>query len=152
MNKLKMVNFSKLFLRCERNIVKNLLDYYNQYCVGLVKKERRYKMETGDNWCAMFTSVIAHMSGIKNFPYEVSVMEQFKIAKERNTFTTDLNEIQCGDLIVYNWDCNWNLDHVGIVESVRNGFVHAIEGNHKGGVNTRVVDVDSPCIGGFIKL
>lgn len=60
---------------------RGLMNYYNENCAHFVKPSRRYYIKDGDNWCAMFTSVIANMYGLSpdQFPYEVSVGEQVKI-------------------------------------------------------------------------
>ncbi|MGT0185544.1 hypothetical protein, partial [Salmonella enterica] len=52
---------------------RGLMNYYNENCARFVKPSRRYHIKDGDNWCAMFTSVIANMYGLSpdQFPYEV---------------------------------------------------------------------------------
>lgn len=147
-----MINFAKLFIRCEKNVQRNLVDYYNEHCIKHVKKSRRYKMKYTDNWCAMFTSVIANMCGKlpNDFPYEVSVLEQVKIARNLGIFYTDVSNAKCGDLIVFNWDGDWVEDHVGFVEKIGTQL-HTIEGNKAGTVSRRVIDLHSRLIVGFIR-
>ncbi len=133
---------------------RSLVDYYNEHCIKLVKPNRRYKMKYSDNWCAMFTSVIAHRMGMNKdmFPYEVSVLQQTEIAKENECFTTDHSKVRAGDLITYNWGRDYVPDHVGIIESIRNGLITVVEGNYKGTVGTRKVVVTSENIFGYILL
>lgn len=131
-----------------------IMDYYNENCYPLVKRSRRYKIKPNDNWCACFTSVLAHKAGLSvdKFPYEVSVGEQVKIARERGTFTRNVEKAAEGDLIVFNWGSSSWPDHVGIVKWVKNGVVTSIEGNRNRTVGYRNLALNSPFIVGFIKL
>lgn len=149
---MKTINCANLFLRCERNVQLNLISYYNINCAQFVKPERKYYIEYGDSWCAMFTSVIAHMCNVDDFPYEVSVNEQMVIAKNNGKFITDHKLVRQGDLIIFDWDGAGFPDHVGFVESIINDVVRTIEGNKNGTVGKRNIPVNSPKILGFIKL
>lgn len=134
--------------------LQELMEYYNVNCFPLVKPSRRYRIQKGDNWCAMFTSVIAHKMGlgVESFPYEVGVMEQVKIAKERGIFTTDWREISKGDLIIYDWKRNGWADHVGFVDKIDRDLITTIEGNYHSTVRSRTLSTNSKAIMGFIKL
>ena len=149
-----MINESKKYLMIGKSEQKYLRDYYNEHCFQLVKKERRYRIQEGDNWCAMFVSVMAHKMGLGavKFPYEVSVMEQMKIAKERGIFFTDRSKIKPNDLILFDWDKNGWADHVGFVVKVGKDLITSIEGNFQGTVNYRTVSIHSKSIYGFIGL
>lgn len=129
-----------------------LFDYYNRHCVGLVKPSRRYHMQRGDNWCAMFTSVVAHKAGLSaaNFPYEVSVREQWLIAKDRNRATTSAEAIQPGDLAVYDFEAEGPYNHVGFISTIEGRQMAVIEGNYRGTVGTRHTLKDHGTIRGFI--
>ena len=131
-----------------------IMDYYNENCYPLVKRSRRYKIKPNDNWCACFTSVMAHKAGLSadQFPYEVSVGEQVKIARERGTFTRNAEQAKEGDLIIFNWNGDAWPDHVGIVKTINKGIVTSIEGNHNKTVGYRNLALNSPFIVGFIKL
>lgn len=147
-----MVELANLFLKCEKRVIENLINYYNNNCFELVKPERRYKMKVGDNWCAMFTSVIAHIANLSDFPYEVSVYEQVKIAESRGIFSRSIKNISVNDLIIYDWSSNGFPNHVGIVSEIKDGFLTVVEGNKGGSVNKRVVRNDSSSIYGMISL
>lgn len=149
-----MINRSKDYLMIPRNELQPLRDYYNEHCFPLVKKERRYKIQEGDNWCAMFTSVIAHMVGLGAdvFPYEVSVMEQVKIAKERGDFYTDKKLIKPNDLILFDWNRNGWSNHVGFIVKADKDLITSIEGNIGGTVNYRTISGGSKAIYGFIRV
>lgn len=149
-----MNKLAKLFFKADVQQIVNLIRYYNVNCVDFVKKERRYCMEYGDNWCAMFVSVLADIKGfkVKRFPYEVSVFEMVKIASEQGDWKLGVNGIRVGDLIVYDWSQNGVPNHVGIVDAIEGGTLVAIEGNKGNTVGYRSIDVNSRVIMGYIKM
>ena len=150
----KLIETATDFLNADLPTKYRIIDYYNKHCIDLVKKERRYKVQYSDNWCATFTSVIAHKCGLTKdqFPYECSVMEQVKLAKANNTFYTDVNKIEQGDLIIYDWNTDKWSDHVGFIIKTTTDNIHVIEGNIKNTVGYRTIPKTSKSIQGFIKL
>ena len=131
-----------------------LMDYYNRKIYPLINIKRKYKIQPNDNWCAMFCSVIAHKCGLtkEQFPYECGVMEQVKLAKANNSFTTDVKEVKTGDLIIYDWNTDKWSDHVGFVINTNGDNIHVIEGNIKNTVGYRTIPKTSKSIQGFIKV
>lgn len=131
-----------------------LMEYYNTHCYLQVDPKRRYKIQPNDDWCAMFTTVMAHMAGLNahNFPFEVSVWYQCEIAKERGLYFTDVNQAKPNDLIIYDWKKGNRYNHVGFVVSVGNGMLKAIEGNKSDTVAYRNIRADSALIRGFIRV
>ena len=131
-----------------------VMNYYNDNCYPLVKKSRRYKIKPNDNWCACFTSVIAHQCGLSPdlFHYEVSVGEQVKLARERGIFTQNMERAKSGDLIIFNWNGDAWPDHVGFIKSIDNGIITTIEGNFRGSVGERNIAMNSPFIVGVVSL
>ena len=150
----KLIETATDFLNANLPTKYRIIDYYNQHCIDLVKKERRYKVQYSDNWCATFTSVIAHKCGLtkEQFPYECGVMEQVKLAKDNKTFTTDVKEVKTGDLIIYDWNTDKWSDHVGFVINTNADNIHVIEGNIKNTVGYRTIPKSSKSIQGFIKV
>ena len=150
----KLIETATDFLNANLPTKYRIIDYYNQHCIDLVKKERRYKVQYSDNWCATFTSVIAHKCGLtkEQFPYECGVMEQVKLAKANKTFTTDIKEVKVGDLIIYDWNTDKWSDHVGFVINTTGDNIHVIEGNIKNTVGYRTIPKTSKSIQGFIKV
>lgn len=148
----RLIEVANIWKGLDTDDKKTLRDYYNDNCFQLVKDSRKYKIQSNDNWCAMFTSVVAHKVGLSWFPYEVSVMEQVYLAKELNRFVTDIRKVNVGDLIVFDWDGKGWADHVGFVERIEKGVIITIEGNYLGNVGNRVVNISSKSIMGFILL
>lgn len=148
-----MIKLAKSFIGINVDGKLELMDYYNSNCFKLVKPSRRYKIKPNDNWCAMFTSVIAHKNGLSPdvFPYEVSVGEQVKIARERGAFTRNMEKAASGDLIIFNWNGDAWPDHVGFIDSINNGIITTVEGNFRKTVGQRHIAMNSPFIVGVIK-
>lgn len=149
-----MINTAQKYLGANLAVKKQIIDYYNQNCIQYVKPSRKYKVKYSDNWCATFTSVIAHKKGLTmgEFPYECGVQEQVKIAIEKETFYTDTDMVKRNDLIIYDWDSNGWADHVGFVVEVKDGYIKVIEGNIRDTVGYRNVPIKSKSIKGFIRV
>jgi len=148
-----VIKEAEKFLGADKAEKQRLFDYYNNNCYQSVDAKRRYKMKPGDNWCAMFTTVIANRCGLSadKFPYEVSVFFQVQKARQLGTFFTDVDKAEPHDLIIYDWDSNGVLDHVGIVVSTGSEYVRVIEGNKSDTVGYRTVSRHNAAIVGFIK-
>ena len=144
----------KKYLGAGLDARKQLINYYNWHCSPLVKPSRRYKMKLGDNWCAMFVSVLAHEAGlgVDEFPYEVSVFYMCEIARGRGQYNEQFSEVRNGDLIIYDFTGRGTYDHVGVVVGVSSGFLEVLEGNYSGTVGVRTVKRTSKAIRGFIAL
>lgn len=147
-----MIKLAEKYLSIGYNGKLELMDYYNDHCYPQVDPKRKYKIQPNDDWCAMFTTVIAHMSGLdaSQFPYEVSVWWQCEIAKKRGLYHTDVNKARPNDLIIYDWKKGNRYNHVGFVVSVGNGMLRAIEGNKSKTVAYRNIKANSALIRGFI--
>lgn len=148
-------NYAEKYLGIGESGKLGLMNFYNENCAQYVKPSRRYHIKNGDNWCAMFTTVMACMYGVTayDFPYEVSVGEQVKISLDRGLYTSVKREYAPDDLIVFDWQgVNGWPDHVGFIKSVENGIITTIEGNYKGTVGTRIIDINSRFINGVIKI
>lgn len=147
-----MINLAKQYLGIGKNAKLELMEYYNTNCYPQVNPKRKYKIQPNDDWCAMFTTVIAHKAGLNatQFPYEVSVWWQCEIAKQRGLYHTDVNKARPNDLIIYDWKKGNRYNHVGFVVSVGNGMLRAIEGNKSDTVAYRNIRANSPLIRGFI--
>jgi hypothetical protein len=150
----KLIEIAETFLGATPSQKHALIDYYNENCISLVKPSRKYKMKYNDEWCAMFTSVVAHMAGDSRhaFPYEVSVYQQCLLAKDRGQYLKGAGEAAIGDLIVYDWLGNGGYDHVGFVANVSPNTIKALEGNKGDTVAYRNVNRHSRVIKAIIRL
>lgn len=151
---MSMVKEAEKYLNANRDEKHRLMDYYNNNCYPYVDAKRKYKIQRGDNWCAMFTTVVAHRSGLNSnqFPYEVSVMEQLKWGVSTGRFTKDYREVKEGDLILYSWKANGHCEHVGMVVRYELDKLLIIEGNKSDTVAYRRVSPNSPQVYGYIRV
>ena len=147
-----MIKIAENYLGIGYNGKLELMKYYNEFCYPQIDPKRKYRIQPNDDWCAMFTSAIAHKAGLNasNFPFEVSVWWQCEIAKQRGLYHTDVNKARPNDLIIYDWKKGNRYNHVGFVVSVGNGMLRAIEGNKSNTVAYRNIKTNSALIRGFI--
>lgn len=148
-----MIELAKKYLGIGYSGKIELMNYYNLNCYPQVDPKRKYKIKPDDDWCAMFTTVMAHMVGLDatQFPYEVSVWYQCEIAKKRGLYFTDVKQVQPNDLIIFDWHKGNRYNHVGFVVSVVNGVINTIEGNKSNTVATRKISATSNLVRGFIR-
>src|SRR5699024_7718393 len=126
-----MINKAKQYLGIGYDDKLKLMEYYNRKCYPYVDAKRKYKIQPNDNWCAMFTTVIANMCGLgaERFPYEVSVFHQCEWAKRKGLYFTDITKAKPNDLIIYDWKKGNRYNHVGFIVEVGRLSIKAIEGN-----------------------
>ena len=101
---------------------KAIIDKYNT----IKPLPRGYRATYMDAWCAVFVSFCALMSGVV-LPYECGCQEMYKAFPDKRgrAATPGL-----GWVIFYDWQGDGHTEHVGIVESVKDGVITVIEGNH----------------------
>lgn len=118
---------------------------------------RGYQLQPQDDWCTAFVSACAIMcSAYDIIPPEVGCEEQIKLFKKLGVWDEDESITpSSGDIIYFSWKDNgigdnvlWS-DHVGIVESVKNGVITTIEGNKNNRVERRTIAVNARYIRGY---
>ena len=117
---------------------------------------RGYKMQYGDSYCDATLSAAAIKASMKDLigkecgvEEHVNIFKKMGIWQEDGTITP-----KAGYPIVYNWDKatqpnDGYSDHIGIVESVKDGTIVAIEGNFGGEVKRRTIPVSWGYIRGY---
>lgn len=150
----KLIENGLEYLGADVSTRKKLIEYYNENCFELVRPNRRYRMKLGDDWCAMFTSVLAHKSGLSNtqFPYEVSVFYQCEQARAWGTYSENLDYLKVGDLLIFDWGRGNGYNHVGVVKEISNGRIYTLEGNYNNTVGIRSIAKNSGAIRGTIAI
>ena len=120
---------------------KAIIDRYNT----IQPLPRGYRVTYMDAWCAVFVSLCALISGAV-LPYECGCQEMYATfpAKKSRTATPGI-----GWVIFYDWNQDGHTEHVGIVESVKDGLITAIEGNPNDRVGRRQIRVGDPTIYGY---
>ncbi len=118
-----------------------LIDKYNT----IRPLPRGYRVAYTDAWCAVFVAFCALISGTV-LPLECGCQEMYAAfpVKKSRTATPGI-----GWAIFYDWNQDGHTEHVGIVESVKDGVITAIEGNHNDRVGRRQIRVGDPTIYGY---
>lgn len=132
---------------------KIILETYNSQA----KLPRGYRMTTKDPWCATFVSSVAIKLGYTDIiPTECSCTKMISLLKKLGSWDERDNRVPLpGELIFYNWeapatgDDASDTDHVGIVESIKNGIITVIEGNYSNSVKRRQIAVNHRYIRGY---
>lgn len=114
-------------------------------------------MSTDYAWCAASVSVWGWRAGLDDIYYpSASCNAMINLYKKHGHWVEDDNYVpKTGDLIMYDWDDSGKgdnhgeADHVGLVVSVRNGFISVIEGNKHNAVGTRTLEIGGRYIRGF---
>lgn len=132
---------------------KAIIDIYNNHA----PLARGYKLKYTDSWCAATVSAAAIVAGYTDIiPTECSCGQMVSLfAKAGRWIEDDAYIPKTGDFIFYDWDdtgsgdnTGWP-DHVGIVVSVKDGAITAIEGNKDNKVAYRTIDVNGKGIRGY---
>jgi hypothetical protein len=132
---------------------KQIIDIYNAH----TPRARGYKVQYTDEWCATFVSACAIKAGATNaVPTECSCNYMIAAFKALGCWIeNDAYKPSAGDIIFYDWqdtgagDNRGGSDHVGIVETVENGFITVIEGNKNEVVARRKITVNGRYIRGY---
>lgn len=133
---------------------KQIIDLYN----SMKPLPRGYAVQYNDEWCDTTVSAAAIKAGcVDLIGRECGVEEHVKIFKKMGIWEEDGTIIpKPGYIIVYSWrksvqPNNEYSSHIGVVESVSNGYITAIEGNKGEAVARRVIAVGNGYIRGFAK-
>ena len=151
----KVVDQAKAWLGLKESdgSYKVILDTYNSQ----EKLPRNYKMGLSDPWCVAFVTSVAVKLGYTDIvPPECSCTRMITLLKQLGAWEERDDVVPSpGWLIFYNWqaaatgDDTTDADHVGIVESVKNGQISVIEGNYQDAVKRRTIPVNYRYIRGF---
>lgn len=132
---------------------KEIIDTYNS------KKPlaRGVKVAYTENWCATFVSAVAIKCGATSImPTECGCERMIELYKKLGSWIENENRTpNPGDIVFYDHQDNgkgdnkgWS-DHVGIVESVKDGKITIIEGNYNDKVARRTIEVNAKGLRGY---
>lgn len=115
-----------------------------------------YAVKNSDDWCDIFVTTVFQREGLSGLigrecgvERHIQIFKRLGIWNEDGTITP-----KAGDIITFNWDQNSQqnngfADHIGIVESVSNWFIHTIEGNSNDQVRRNTYRIGHGNIRGF---
>ena len=111
-------------------------------------------------WCALFVSWCADQTGlmasgqIPYFSFVSDGVDWFQ-AKGKWIDGSEVNSSNCeqliypGMIIFFDWEPDGYPNHVGIVTSVSDGYIHTVEGNSSDAVREKSYSADSASLFGF---
>lgn len=133
---------------------KAIIDKYN----GVKPLPVGYAVKYTDDWCDAFITTLAIETGaVDIIGRECGVQRHIDIFKAKKIWIEDGRITpKAGDIITFNWDQNYQnndgfADHIGIVESVKNGQITTIEGNTDRACKRRTYQVGNGYIRGFAR-
>lgn len=114
---------------------------------------RWFGFESRVDWCACFVSWCAEECGY----IEKEILPRFSCCesewfKERGVWRDSDYIPSPGDLIFFDWTQDGTLDHVGLVETIENGYVCTIEGNTGDLCARQRYALEDPQICGYAKI
>jgi len=132
---------------------KKIIDLYNSH----KPLARGYAVQYDDEWCATAVSAAFIQAGLTDIaPTECSCSRMIALHKAKGQWMEKDNyKPKVGDLIMYDWEDSGKGDntgapnHVGIVADVNGSAMSIIEGNMKGAVGYRALDVNGRYIRGY---
>ena len=106
-------------------------------------------------WCAAFAMnlidqhKLLDLDGLSNRNYCPTIKDWAQGKKIYGT--PDKYKPKAGDAILFDWAGGRNdVEHIGLVEKVKNGKVYTIEGNSSDSVKRRVYNLNDPRIDGYV--
>lgn len=141
-----LIKFAESFLGVVEGSERHheIIDGYNNNIRPL---PRGYHVTYWDAWCATFVSFVLWMCGYRDFPFECGCQEMFDKARRQGI---DITEPKIGTVILYDWQGDGHLDHVGIITGYDGYNMEVIEGNNNNAVRYRYITRDYGCIKGYI--
>ena len=106
-------------------------------------------------WCACFASWCEDQCGyIKSgaAPQFAMVGDGAAWFEDRDQWIKSGGSPEAGDLIFFDWDRDGNLNHVGIVSSVKDDLVFTVEGNSSDLCRLKRYRADDPVISGYGRI
>ena len=111
---------------------KNIKDLVNEFMslkdMHLCEVTKRFNSPCTCDWCAYIVDELIY----ENFGIRLSrscTMTREILKKHDDFITVEKNNIQVGDIVLYDWDSSGDCDHIGIICSVDNNKVMVCEGN-----------------------
>ena len=133
---------------------KEILDLYNSYR----PRARGYAIKLTDEWCDAFASAVAiKANAVALIGTEVGCEKHITIFKKKGIWIEDGTITpRPGDIIMYSWGVKKQpndkpADHIGYVETVKDGIITIIEGNKGEVVGRRTKRIGDSEIRGYAR-
>lgn len=126
---------------------KELIDKYN----NVKPLPVGYKMKYTDDWCAAFVTVIADLSNASQYTGRECGVHRFTQIFKNKGIWLGVVKPRPGDIVVFDWQNNAWMDHIGFVEKVDGNQITTIEGNTSRRVARRTYAYNDWRINGYAR-
>lgn len=112
---------------------KTMIDVVNEFksLIGLHLSElcKKYNKVCSCNWCAFIVSTLLEEN--LNITLSRSCTVTRNILRNHKDFIEikNKNELEIGDIVLYDWDASGDCDHIGIISNVSDNEILILEGN-----------------------
>ena len=114
---------------------------------------RGYNPTKKDSWCAIFVCAPAWALGCRDWPWECSCSMIRNEAKIRGIWRNGWETtVKPGMWVIYDWQGDGGMDHIGVVVAVEGNEVVIVEGNYDNAVKIRRIKIGDKIVAGFVDL
>lgn len=110
-----------------------------------------YLVKETDDWCATFVTVIGDLTGLSKYIGRECGVHRFVQLFKRKGIWIGLQKPRPGDIIVFDWRKDGWMDHIGIVEKLKDSTVTVIEGNASRRVARRTYNWNDWRVAGYAR-
>lgn len=144
---MQLADYAKTFLGVTESnpTFKWIIDNYNTQC----RRANTYRMTYNDEWCATFVSLCLTHCGYGISHNSVNCNEFYSLNRR---YEIDRAKANKNDIVLYSWQNNENLQHIGIISARSGNYVTVIEGNKSEQVGTRQIGLYSKAIRHIIRM
>lgn len=110
-----------------------------------------YALKESDDWCAAFVTVIGDITGASKCIGRECGVHRFGQIFRKKGIWIGLEKPRPGDIVIFDWQKNAWMDHIGIVEKLSANKVTVIEGNTSKRVARRVYNWNDWRVAGYAR-
>lgn len=110
-----------------------------------------YALKETDDWCAAFVTVVADLTNCSKYIGRECGVHRFAQIFKKKGIWIGLKKPKPGDIIIFDWQKNAWMDHIGIVEKLVANKVTVIEGNTSKRVARRVYPWNDWRVAGYAR-
>lgn len=136
--------------------IKELSGYHEQILARyrmIQPRPRGYNPTNKDSWCAIFVCALAWALGFRDWPWECSCSMIRYEAMRRGIWRSGWETtVKPGMWVIYDWQGDGGMDHIGVVVAVEGNEVVIVEGNYDNAVKIRRIKIGDKSVAGFVDL
>lgn len=110
-----------------------------------------YPLKENDDWCAAFVTVMADLTNCSKYIGRECGVHRFGQIFRKKGIWIGLEKPRPGDIVIFDWQKNAWMDHIGIVEKLSANKVTVIEGNTSKRVARKVYNWNDWRVAGYAR-